>query len=120
MIIKYNPKLIPLARKMRKNPTRGESMLWNQLRKNKYFKNFHFTQQKPIGEFIVDFYSAKLKLVIEVDGATHNYKISEDNIRQNYIESLSLRVVRFMDSDVKNNLNGVIIYLENWIKENKL
>ena len=99
---------------LRKNSTKAEIILWNEL-KNKKIMGYGFKRQKPIGEYIVDFFSPELKIVIEIDGITHDYKLEEDNIRQEYLESISLYVLRFKDSDVKNNLDGVIISIKDWI-----
>ena len=118
MIIKYNPKLKLIARKLRKNSTKSEIYLWNHL-KNKKMMGYSFKRQKPIGEYIVDFYSPDLKLVIEIDGITHDYKMESDKARQKYLESLSLKVIRFKDSDVKHNLEGIIKSLKELIEKNK-
>jgi len=79
---------------------------------------YDFHRQKPLGNYIVDFYSPKLKLIIEIDGVTHNYKLGEDIKRQINLESMSLNVLRFLDSDVRNNLDGVLLFIKKWIKEN--
>ena len=70
MKLYYNPKLKQLARNLRNNSTLSEVLLWNEL-KGKLFEGYQFMRQKPIGEFIVDFYCPKLKLVIEIDGESH-------------------------------------------------
>ena len=118
MIIKYNPKLKLIARKLRKNSTKAEIYLWNQL-KTKRMMGYSFKRQKPIGEYIVDFYSPDLKLVIEIDGITHDYKMESDKARQKYLESLSLKLIRFKDSDVKHNLGAVISSLKELIENNR-
>ena len=58
-------------------------------------------------------------LAIEIDGESHNYKIDEDKHRQRRLESLGVRFLRFYDLDVKRNIEGVLITIENWILENK-
>ena len=118
MIIRYNPKLKEIARKLRKNSTRTEIYLWNEL-KNKKLIGYAFKRQKPIGNYIVDFFAPKLNLVIEIDGITHDYKIEEDKVIQEFLESLSLTVLRFSDSDVRNNLDGVIMSIKEWIEKNQ-
>ena len=77
MKIYYNPKLKKLARNLRNNMTLPEVILWNQLKGRKLGFDFH--RQKPIDNYIVDFFCSKLKLIIEVDGNIHidkgvNYK----------------------------------------------
>ncbi len=69
----YNPKLKQLSRNLRNNSTLAEVLLWNELKARKIF-GFQFMRQKPIGDFIVDFFCSKLKLVLEVDGNSHNGK----------------------------------------------
>ena len=118
MIIKYNPKLIAIARKLRVNSTKTEIYLWNEL-KSKKLMGYAFKRQKPIGNYIVDFFAPKLNLVVEIDGITHDYKLEKDEVRQEFLQSISLTVLRFRDSHVKNNLDGVIISLREWIENNQ-
>lgn len=94
----------------------SEVLLWNQI-KGKKLKGYQFMRQKPIDNFIVDFYCSKLTLVIEIDGESHFGKEEYDLIRQNKIESLGIRFIRFSDSDVKRNMQGVIQSLTEKIEE---
>ncbi|MCD6101819.1 MAG: endonuclease domain-containing protein [Candidatus Cloacimonetes bacterium] len=118
MRIYYNPKLKDLARKLRKNMTLSEVLLWNQLKQNK-MKGYDFHRQKPINNYIVDFFCPKLKLIIEIDGKTHIYKGNEDVKRQQRLESLGFHFLRFKDIDVKKNIKDVLVSIENWIEECK-
>ncbi|MBW7996972.1 MAG: endonuclease domain-containing protein [Candidatus Glassbacteria bacterium] len=111
MKIHYNPKLKQFARELRKNSTLAEVLLWQRLR-NKQFHGLDFHRQKPIDEYVVDFFCPKLKLVIEVDGHSHDLKQAEDEKRQSRLEALGFMVVRLLDSDVKTNLDGVLKALE--------
>jgi len=113
----YNKKLKKLATKLRNNSTLAETLLWKEL-KGKKMMGYDFHRQKPLGNFIVDFYSSKLKLIIEVDGVTHNYNLGKDIKRQIKLESMSLSVLRILDSDVRNNLSGVLLFIKKWIEEN--
>ena len=113
----YDKNLKRLAAKLRNNSTLAETLLWIEL-KGKRMMGYDFHRQKPLGNYIVDFYSPKLKLIIEVDGVTHNYKLGEDLKRQIKLESMSLTVIRFLDSDVRNNLSGVLLIIKKWIEEN--
>ena len=115
--LKYNPKLKHLARMLRKNSTLSEVLLWNEL-KGKKLMGIDFHRQKPIGNFIVDFFSPDLMLVIEIDGITHAYKQDDDIKRQQFLESLSLTVLRFQDRDVRKNMNGVVEVLKEWMAKN--
>ena len=116
MQIHYENKLKELSRKLRKDSTLAEVLLWNQL-KAKKLRGYQFARQKPIDNYIVDFYCFELKLVIEVDGSSHDEKLDRDKLRQDYLESLGLKVVRFLDKDVKNNMQGVVSQLEMIIDE---
>ncbi|MDP2704414.1 MAG: endonuclease domain-containing protein [bacterium] len=107
MRIHYKPHLKPLSRNLRKSGNLAEVLLWNEIKKDKL--GYRFLRQRPIGNFIVDFYCSRLKLVIEIDGAaTHDSKIEGDKKRQEEIETLGIRVIRFMDKDVRYNLSGVM------------
>jgi very-short-patch-repair endonuclease len=97
----------PLARQMRTAQTPAEEMLWQHIRR-KQIGGFRFRRQHPIDRFIVDFYCPEARLIIEVDGAIHDYTQAEDAIRQEFLESLGLRVVRFTNGEVFQQLNGVL------------
>ena len=114
MKIYYNPKLKKLARQLRNNSTLAEVLLWNQLKARK-MKGYQFMRQKPIGNYIVDFFCSKLKLVIEIDGASHQNKKAYDTKRQKWLEALGLSFLRFYDRDVKQNMNAVLQTIANWI-----
>lgn len=78
-----------------------------------------FYRQKPIGNYIVDFFSYTLRLVIEVVGESHDESAYEyDKRRQSYFESIGLNVIRFDDLDVKNDMSNVLRVIEVWILEN--
>ena len=111
MKIYYNQKLKSLARELRKNSTLAEVLLWKQL-KGRKLGGLQFARQKPIGEYIVDFFCPRLRLVIEIDGESHDNRQQKDAVRQKYLESLGLRVVRFLDRDVKKDIQAVIKQLE--------
>lgn len=95
--------LKPLARQMRHEPTHAENILWEAIR-NRKLNDFKFRRQHPIDRFIVDFYCAEAHLVIEVDGTIHDYTPDEDALRQAFIESRGLRVLRFRNQEVLENL----------------
>ena len=114
MKIYYNPKLLPLARKLRNNSTLAEVLLWNELKADK-IHGYQFMRQKPIGEYIVDFYCSKLKLVIEVDGESHRFKLTEDVVRQEWLEELGITVLRFDDLEVKKDMKNVLYGIKSWI-----
>jgi len=82
---------------------------------------YQFLRQKPIGQFIADFYCPKLKLVIEVDGYSHLliHNQKRDKRKDRYLNLLGLQVVRIDDLDVKQNMTTVLQVLENWIEQNR-
>ena len=88
--------------------------MWNVI-KNKQLRGYKFLRQKPIDKYIVDFFCHDLMLAIEIDGASHDYKISQDKERQRNIERFGISFIRFLDIDVKTNLDGILQYLNKWI-----
>jgi very-short-patch-repair endonuclease len=117
-IIPYNPKLKELAKQLRKNSTQSEIKLWKAL-KGKQLNGFDFHRQKPLLDYIVDFYCAELSLVIELDGYSHHFEETQqkDQLKQKLLEDVGLTVLRFTDSEVMNDLQGVIRVLERFVLE---
>lgn len=114
MKVYYNPKLKELARQNRNNATLAEKILWKRL-KGKQLRGYDFHRQKPIENFIADFYCYALRLIIEVDGSSHNEKMEYDEMRSERIRNLGFQVIRFTNNDVLNNIDGVIASLEMFI-----
>lgn len=102
----YNPDLVERARAMRKNMTVSEIKLWLGLLR--HFK-YRVLRQRPIDNFIVDFYCPKLKLVIEIDGNFHFDMIGKkyDAERSRILEGYGLRIIRIANNDVKNHFPEV-------------
>ena len=117
MILHYNPKLKKLASELRNNSTLSEVLLWNQL-KNMRKNGYKFHRQKPIDEYIVDFFCKKVMLAIEIDGRSHDGKLEYDEKRQKKIESYGIHFLRFSDEAVKKRMNAVIIRIQEWIANN--
>ena len=116
--IEYNPRLKQIARKLRNEMTLSEILLWKQI-KGKQLLGYDFHRQKPINEYVVDFYCPRLKLVLEIDGDSHEGKEEADKIRQEKLESLGLTVMRFWDWDVKSNVDGIVDQLREWIEAHR-
>ncbi len=97
------------ARYMRQNPTEAEQILWQRLR-HRRIKGYRFRRQHPIVRYIVDFYCAEAKLVIEVDGSIHSEPghAEYDAERQKFLEHLGLRVLRFLNAEVMLKTDAVI------------
>jgi very-short-patch-repair endonuclease len=114
----YNPRLKEVARRLRRELPPAEIAMWQRL-KRKQVLGCDFDRQRPIDEYIVDFYSRELKLAVEVDGWTHDYKQAGDLRRQRRLESLGVRFLRFTDREVLANTDGVVAAVEAWITEHR-
>ena len=117
MKVRYNPKLKALSRKLRNNSTLAEILLWNELKSRKMY-GCQFMRQKPIGDYIVDFYCSNLNLVIEIDGISHEGKFHPDMKRQRFLESQGLTILRFNDLDIKKDICNVLRAIGGWIENN--
>lgn len=97
------------ARVLRNNQTEAEAILWDTLKDYKS-KGFKFRRQHPIGNYIVDFYCHKKKLIIEVDGKYHEDKDQrqQDNYRTEFFEENDLHIIRFTNDHIINNLIEVL------------
>ncbi len=109
-------KLKPLARDMRHEATCAEDVLWERLR-NRRLCGIKFRRQHAIGRFIVDFYCAEARLVIEVDGGIHDYTVEDDAVRQEYLESLGLSVCRFTNAEVVLQTDVVVARIGELLQE---
>ncbi|MEI6348544.1 MAG: endonuclease domain-containing protein [Bacteroidota bacterium] len=105
--------IIRRARELRKRMTRPEEKMW-QLLRNRQFQNLKFRRQHPIGRFIVDFYCHELKLIVEIDGSIHDTEIQKerDESRTFMFEELGLKVIRFENQMVMNDLTKVLAEIE--------
>lgn len=108
-ILKYNRNLKNTARHLRKNMTGSEQVLWSRLR-GKQILGVQFFRQKPLGNFIVDFFTPKGKLVVEVDGSQHTEKdhTIRDRQRDDYLADLGIRVLRFNSREVLKDTDAVV------------
>jgi very-short-patch-repair endonuclease len=115
-IIPYNPKLKELAKKLRQNMTFSEVKLWNEL-KSGQMMGYDFDRQRPIGNYIIDFYCKDLQLALEVDGITHEDEkvMLKDEVRQEEIEMFGVSFLRFDALLVVNKVGAVINEIERWI-----
>jgi very-short-patch-repair endonuclease len=104
----YNayPEIFRKAEVLRKNMTDAEKVLWERLRKKQL--GLRFKAQHPIERFIADFYCHKAKLVIEIDGKIHNVQKEYDLGREAELEKYGLKIIRFTNDEVLNNIDWVI------------
>jgi very-short-patch-repair endonuclease len=123
-IIPYNPKLKELARKLRNDSTQSEIRLWQYL-KNKQMYGYDFHRQKPLLNYIADFYCAEMDLVIELDGRSHTFEevVTKDEAKTSELEAVGLCVLRFCDEEVMKDINNVLrtisIYIEEFEENHK-
>ena len=112
----YNKANIPLAKTLRKNMTPWERKLWYKFLK---YYPVRFQRQKAIGEYIVDFYCAKARLVIELDGSGHysHEQINKDINRTQDLEKMDLSVVRVCNLDIDKNFENVCEYIDLIVKK---
>jgi len=107
----YNKSLSENANSLRKSLTKAEASLWKYLLMGRQMEGYQFRRQRPILHYIADFMCKELRLIIEVDGITHNEEnvLKNDKIRQDDLESFGFKVIRFTDTEVLKNISGVRI-----------
>ncbi|RIV68422.1 endonuclease domain-containing protein [Flagellimonas aequoris] len=118
MVIKYNPKLKELARQLRQNATKAEVILWQKLKRDQ-MHGYDFHRQKPIDEYIVDFFCNKLRLAIEVDGYSHGIlEVWEKDVaKTKRLNELGIHVLRFSDNQVLHDMENVLLVIEDYIEK---
>ena len=106
--IHNNMEMKTLRKSLRNNATSAELNLWNVLRQSN-LGGFKFRRQHSVGRYIVDFYCASQRLVIELDGDSHftDEAREYDQVRTIFLNALNIRVLRFLNTDVHENLNAV-------------
>jgi very-short-patch-repair endonuclease len=115
-IIPYNPRLKARAHTLRQSMTLAEVLLWKRIN-GRQILGYDFDRQRPVGEYIVDFYCKALRLAIEVDGQSHDFKEEKDACRQRELEALGIGVLRFWDSEIKTDMQSVLSRLENGMRD---
>ena len=118
MKIYYEKYLKDYARQLRNNSTKSEITLWLEL-KGKQMMGYDFHRQKPIDQYIVDFFCNKLRLAIELDGLSHQYEEvqEKDLIKERRLNELGIHVLRFQDEEVMNDMGNVLREIEGYIEE---
>jgi very-short-patch-repair endonuclease len=119
-IIPYNPQLKILARELRNKSTPGEIQLWKYLR-NKQMMGYDFDRQKPLDNFIADFFCYELMLVIELDGYSHNHEetLKKDLIKEKRLKELGITVIRFREKEVMTDIGNVLRTIEYFILDSR-
>lgn len=120
-IIPYNPILKKRVQDLRNNSTPSEIRLWMHL-KEKQLCGYDFHRQKPLDNFIVDFYCNELMLAIELDGYSHTLDeaFEKDKIKEERLHELGITIIRFDDNEVMYDIHNVLRTIECWIKEFEL
>jgi very-short-patch-repair endonuclease len=116
--LKYLEELRNLSRKNRSNMTKTESILWNEVLRNR-MTGYKFLRQKPIYRFILDFYCRDLLLAIEVDGGYHKKRKNIDETRDQFLRALNIETLRIRDKDIELNLEEVRSQIQGVIKTKK-
>ena len=118
-MLEYNVALKEPSRNLRSNMTEAERLLWVRLRR-KQLQGMQFYRQKPIGNFIVDFYAPAAALVIEVDGSQHleaEHRV-QDELRDEFLAEGGLTVLRFDNRQVLCETDAVVEQILTWMNEN--
>ncbi|REL33454.1 endonuclease domain-containing protein [Rhodohalobacter sp. SW132] len=113
-IIPYRSDLVEKARQLRNSATPGEKRLWKYISR-KQICGYDFDRQTPMDNFIVDFCCKELKLVIELDGRYHDFKVEYDERRQKRIESYGVQVIRFEEKQVLEDIDSVLREIRYWV-----
>ena len=115
----YNKNLKQLARDLRNNQTKAENRMWYDVLSDQRFLGYKFTRQRPIDQYIVDFFCKELLLIIEIDGKSHEYDdaIIKDRLRENRLTELGFVLIRFSDWEVMNQMDVVQSLLKEKVGE---
>jgi very-short-patch-repair endonuclease len=100
----------PVRKDLRSNLKEEETILWSVLKGSRFTNKFR--RQHSVGRFIADFYCPAKKLIIELDGSQHLDNQEYDQERTEYFESLNIKVIRFWNNEVRQNLHGVLIKIQ--------
>ena len=113
-MLTYNKHHKHNASKLRQAGVLSEVLLWQQLQ-NRKLNGLNFRRQKRIGNYIVDFYCPSKNVIIEIDGCSHEDKGEYDAERDKYLEKLGLTIIHIQDHEIKQDLNEVMKFLENYL-----
>jgi len=111
-IIPYDARLKDRARDNRKNPTKAEQIIWQKILRKRQLCGYKFVRQKPITEFILDFYCSELLIGIEIDGTSHDDKTEYDRDRTIIIKKQQIDIIRYSNYEVINHIDRIINDLE--------
>ena len=112
-----SPKIRQVAQNLRKQQTLGEILLWDFL-KGRQIKGFKFTRQKPVTNYVLDFFCPELLLAIEIDGCSHDSKGDQNLERQAKLEQMGIRFLRYQEREIMRELDAVLEGIVIWIETN--
>jgi very-short-patch-repair endonuclease len=116
MYFNPTPEKMEIAKNLRNNMTHMELLLWEKL-KGKQICGLRFRRQHPINLFIADFYCHEVRLVVEIDGEIHDLQIEYDYGRSAEMERFGIKVIRFKNNEVENEIEKVLPELQSIVKE---
>ena len=105
------------GRNNRNNMNRPEAKLWYEILTNRKLFGYRFIRQKPVLDYILDFFCPRLKFGIEIDGESHDEQVEYDKKRTSNLNEIGIRLIRYSNADVMCNLEGVYLDLEERIKK---
>ena len=119
-VIPYKPYLKKYARSLRNGSTMSEIELWKELRAKEFY-GYKFIRQKPLLEYIADFYCYELELVIELDGYTHQFEETQekDKRKDKALQEAGLTVLRFTDDEVLSDMGNVLAVIKEYIDKHE-
>jgi very-short-patch-repair endonuclease len=104
---RVHPRTLANARQLRAEIVNAELKLWQRLR-NRQLDGLKFRRQTPVGKYIADFVCHEMKLVVELDGPSHDERKDHDTLRTAFLESQGFRVIRFLNEDVHRSIDDVL------------
>ena len=118
-VLSSSPRLVANARRLRREMTKAEKLLWSRLRRNQL--GTHFRKQVPFRYYVLDFASVTARLVVEVDGDSHYTKegIKKDRERDAFLRERGFRVLRFSNFEVMTSTNAVVEQIAEAVRESK-
>lgn len=115
----YNKRLTELSREYRTRPTSAEEIMWRKVIRKGILNQEKFTRQKPLDQFIADFYCAELMVVVEVDGDIHEYEREHDQVRTEILSDYGIEVIRYTNDQLTQNTTLVYNDLVKKLKERR-
>ena len=105
---KVSDEMLERAKKLRRNMTPAEKILWKELKANR-LNGLHFRRQQVVHGYFPDFYCHQHELIVELDGGIHELQKEYDAERQEYLRSLGFRIIRFKNEEIQNDLKAVLM-----------